>query len=134
MSLQAQSNFNWTSDKNKIKIPFELTHNLIIVDVNFNGIPLKMIADTGSDMNILFSFPEKDSLVLSNTEKIQIKGVGKAFLGFIKATEFMKLITDENENFRRNIFYENVRDFKGEENKVNSDISETIKNQDFKYE
>ncbi len=77
VSLQAQSNFNWTSDKNKIKIPFELTHNLIIVDVNFNGIPLKMIADTGSDMNILFSFPEKDSLVLSNTEKIQIKGVGK---------------------------------------------------------
>ena len=77
VSLQAQSNFNWSSNKDKIKIPFELTHNLIILDVNFNGVPLKMIADTGSDMNILFSFPEKDSLVLSNTEKIQIKGVGK---------------------------------------------------------
>ena len=77
VSLLAQSNFNWTSNKDKIKIPFELTHNLIILDVDFNGVPLKMIADTGSDMNILFSFPEKDSLVLSNTEKIQIKGVGK---------------------------------------------------------
>ena len=77
VSLLAQSNFNWTSNKDRIKIPFELTHNLIILDVDFNGVSLKMIADTGSDMNILFSFPEKDSLVLSNTEKIQIKGVGK---------------------------------------------------------
>lgn len=68
---------NWNSKKDKIKIPFELTHNLIIVDVNFNGIPLKMIADTGAEMNILFSFPEKDSVVLSHTDKIQIKGVGK---------------------------------------------------------
>lgn len=75
--LIAQSNFNWTSKKDKIKIPFELTHNLIILDVGFNGVPLKMIADTGSEMNILFSFPEKDSLVLSNTEKIKINGVGK---------------------------------------------------------
>lgn len=66
-----------TTKNEKIKIPFELTHNLIIVDVNFNGIPLKMIADTGSEMNILFSFPEKDSVVLSQTDIIQIKGVGK---------------------------------------------------------
>lgn len=73
--LQAQN--NWRSKRDKIKIPFELTHNLIIVDVVFNGIPLKMIADTGAEMNILFSFPEKDSVVLSHTDKIQIKGVGK---------------------------------------------------------
>jgi hypothetical protein len=62
----------------------------------------------------------------------EIVGVGKAFLGYIKATEFLKLITDEQLNFRRNIFYENVRDFKGEDNKVNKDISNSIKNVDLK--
>ena len=49
VTLHSQSNFNWNSKKNTIKIPFELTHNLIIVDVDFNGVPLKMILDTGSD-------------------------------------------------------------------------------------
>jgi len=62
----------------------------------------------------------------------EIQGVGKAFLGYVKANEYLKLITDEQGNFRRNIFYENVRDFKGERNKVNSDISETLKSTDFK--
>mgnify|MGYP006150031045 CR=1 FL=1 len=76
-SAIAQSNFSWNSKKDIIKIPFELTHNLIIVDVDFNGINLKMIADTGADMNILFSIPEQDSIVLSNTEKINIRGVGR---------------------------------------------------------
>lgn len=74
--IHSQPNFIWNSKKNKIKIPFELTHNLIIVDVNFNGIPLKMIADTGAENSILFSFPENDSLVLHETDKIKIKGVG----------------------------------------------------------
>jgi len=61
---------------NKIKIPFELSHNLILVKVVFNGVPLKMIVDTGSDKNLLFSIPQNDSLVLKNTEKIAIRGMG----------------------------------------------------------
>jgi len=61
-----------------------------------------------------------------------IKGVGKAFLGYIKASEYLKLITDEDGNFRRNIFYENVRDFKGITNKVNSDIADSLNDADFK--
>lgn len=61
-----------------------------------------------------------------------IKGVGKAFLGHLPAFEYLKLITDEEGNFRQNLFYENVRDFKGEENKVNQEIADTIKNHDFK--
>lgn len=101
VSLQAQSSFNWNSKKDKIKIPFELTHNLIIVDVNFNDISLKMIADTGADMNILFSFPDKDSLVLSNTEKIQIKGVGKgeSLEAYLSKKNHVKIKQYEDHNF-----------------------------------
>lgn len=57
--------------------------------------------------------------------------VGKAFLGYISAFEYLKLITDEDENFRQNLFYENVRDFKGADNKVNLEIAGTIKNSAF---
>lgn len=76
LTLQAQKSVQWISKKDKIKIPFELTHNLIIVDVVFNEIPLKMIADTGAEQSLLFSFPENDSLTLNHTDKIEIKGVG----------------------------------------------------------
>ena len=78
LTLQAQKSVQWTSKKDKIKIPFELTHNLIILDVTFNKIPLKMIADTGAEQSLLFSFPENDSLILNHTDKIDIKGVGSA--------------------------------------------------------
>ena len=54
--------------KDKIKIPFELSHNLIIVDVVFNGVNLKMIADTGASKKYCFSLPNNESMVLK--EKI----------------------------------------------------------------
>jgi hypothetical protein len=56
----------------------------------------------------------------------RIEGIGKAFLGYVSASEFLKLISDNEGNFRRNLFYENVRDFKGEDNKVNKGIADTI--------
>ena len=74
--FQAQSQNNWTSKKDKIKIPFELTHNIIIIDVVFNGTNLKMIADTGSSRNMIFSVPENDSLIINKANKIFISGVG----------------------------------------------------------
>ena len=69
---------NWVKSKNKIKIPFELTHNLIIIDVNFNGTPLKMILDTGASNNIIFSVSDNDSLVMNNVNKIRIAGAGNS--------------------------------------------------------
>ena len=73
----AQDSIVWNSKKDKIKIPFELSHNLMIVDVVFNGVKLKMIADTGSDESMLFSLPANDSIFIKETELIKIKGVGK---------------------------------------------------------
>lgn len=60
-----------------------------------------------------------------------IKNVGKAFLGYVPASEYLKLIIDDDDNFRQNLFYENVRDFKGINNKVNSEISTTINDETF---
>jgi hypothetical protein len=67
---------NWTTKKDKIKIPFELTHNLIILDVDFNGTPLKMILDTGASNNMIFSVSENDSIIMNDANKITISGAG----------------------------------------------------------
>ena len=71
------------------------------------------------DQRVIF----KEKVDLGN-----IQNVGKAFLGYMSASEYLKLIKDDDDNFRQNLFYENVRDFKGVDNKVNIEIAETIKN------
>lgn len=67
---------NWNSKKDKIKIPFELSHNLIIVDVIFNGVNLKMIADTGASKSVVFSLPNNESMVIKEANLITISGAG----------------------------------------------------------
>ena len=70
------SQIQWNSNKDKIAIPFELSNNLIIIKVNVNEIDLNMILDTGSEKNILFSFPENDSITFHNSRKVNLKGLG----------------------------------------------------------
>jgi hypothetical protein len=70
------SQIQWNSNKDKITIPFELSNNLIIIKVKINAIDLNMILDTGSEKNILFSFPENDSITFHNSRKINLRGLG----------------------------------------------------------
>lgn len=53
-----------------------------------------------------------------------IGGVKEAFLGILPFKEFLKLIQDSNESMY-NIFYDNVRDFQGD-NGVNAKIKSTL--------
>lgn len=54
-----------------------------------------------------------------------LPGVQESYLGFLPATEYLKLITDDSGNIVRGLFYDNVRDFQGE-NPVNHEIEETL--------
>ena len=49
--------------KKKNQNSFEFIQNLIIIDVNFNGIPLKMILISSDDI-MLFDFPRYITLIL----------------------------------------------------------------------
>lgn len=73
---KAHSQFEWNTKKETIVIPFELIHNMIIVDVKFNDTSLKMILDTGASKNLIFSIPENDSLVINEVDKIKVAGIG----------------------------------------------------------
>lgn len=60
-----------------------------------------------------------------------IKDVEEAFVGMLPGSDFLKLISSEQGDMLRNIFYDNVRDFQGF-NSVNSEIKNTLEDQDSK--
>jgi len=55
----------------------------------------------------------------------QIPGVTEAYLGILSCNEYLRLITDEEDDILRGLFYDNVRDFQGE-NPVNREIAATF--------
>jgi AIPR protein len=55
-----------------------------------------------------------------------LPGVQESYLGYLPVSEYLKLIADDTGNIVRGLFYDNVRDFQGE-NPVNHEIDETLK-------
>lgn len=55
-------------------------------------------------------------------------GVKESHLGYLPVLIYMDLITDESGNLLRGLFYDNVRDFQGD-NPVNEEIEQTITSQ-----
>lgn len=55
----------------------------------------------------------------------EIEGVTEAWFGVLPAKEYMNLITDDSGNIRKPLFYDNVRDFQGN-NAVNQEIKQTL--------
>jgi len=56
----------------------------------------------------------------------EIPGVNEAYLGFIPATEFLSIITNDDGEIMRGIFESNLRDFQGPSNLVNNAIKDTL--------
>lgn len=56
----------------------------------------------------------------------EIQGVRQSFIGSLAVAEYMKLVTDSEGELQRNLFYDNVRDFQGN-NSVNREIDATLK-------
>lgn len=82
----------------------------------------KLYRKTSEEVNTEFSFDEMVTLP-------KINGVEEAYLGIIRFEEYKKIITDENGNMQ-NIFYDNIRDYLGE-NPVNLKIDKTLKDKKF---
>lgn len=55
----------------------------------------------------------------------EMEGVKEAYLGVLPAREYLGLITDGTGNIRKPLFYDNVRDFQGD-NPVNAEIRNTL--------
>jgi hypothetical protein len=61
----------------------------------------------------------------------EIAGVEVAYLGYVPAAEFMKLISDGSGNIRKSLFTDNVRDFQ-DYNEVNTAIQGTLRDESLK--
>lgn len=55
----------------------------------------------------------------------EVEGVREAYLGVLPGSEFIKLVTDDEGEIRKTLFFDNVRDFQGETD-VNADIRQTL--------
>lgn len=62
-----------------------------------------------------------------------IPGITQSYLGFLDYQSYLKLITGENGEILRNVFYDNVRDFQGDDNPVNHEMAETIQRDSDKF-
>lgn len=113
--------------------------------LNRINIDLKPLRDS-SDFSKVNFFPyDSDKIIITYKElkkKItktflmdkritlpRIDGVKQAFVGIIRCTDFVSILTDSDGKMLTNIFEDNVRDFQGY-NSVNKEIKETINNVD----
>jgi hypothetical protein len=55
----------------------------------------------------------------------EVTGVAQAYIGFLKATDFLDLVCDEEGAIIKSLFYENIRDWVGY-NQINTEIRETL--------
>jgi hypothetical protein len=67
----------------------------------------------------------KEFLFANRTVVPEVPGVSEAYLGFLPAAEFLKLLQDDNEELIGGLFYDNVRDWQNY-NDVNSEIQTTL--------
>lgn len=73
---------------------------------------------TKNSITVEFTFGNK--VTLPEIEKVSV-----AYLGYLPIEEYLKLLTDSSGNIRKPLFYDNVRDFQGD-NAVNSEIKQTL--------
>jgi len=130
LKLYYISNGNWTNDQNNRAIldsnSSEFIETNLFSSVHFEPIGASDIAklyrDTKNSISSTFNFSDKVTLP-------DLKDVTESYFGILPLSEFKKILIDENGNLK-NIFYDNVRDFQGIDNPVNSGISETLNSQE----
>lgn len=80
----------------------------------------KLYRETQNDIFVEIPFERHVSLP-------KIKGAKSAYLGVVKCSDYVKIIQKSNGDINKGLFFENVRDFLGNQNLVNDDIAQTIK-------
>ncbi|NEM98749.1 aspartyl protease family protein [Pontibacter burrus] len=80
----------FTTKANKVKIPFKLVHNLIVIPVSINDSkPLNFILDSGVNSTLITHLEYSDSLNLNNSSKITVRGLGQGY-------EIEAIVSDSN--------------------------------------
>ncbi|MGB5943599.1 MAG: aspartyl protease family protein [Leeuwenhoekiella sp.] len=71
-----QGSFRLPEGKKHLKIPVEISNNLMIVPVSVNGTPLSFLLDTGVKSNVIFNVGDFQNLKLHSQQTITLSGAG----------------------------------------------------------
>ena len=116
----------WTDDQNLSAVISQghnnleqknLFDNVIITPLGAREIA-KSYRKTKEAISTSFTFNNRVTLP-------NIKGISEAYIGLLPYSEFIKILAEDDGKLR-NVFEDNVRDFQGDTNDVNSGIDSTI--------
>jgi cold shock CspA family protein len=117
----------WTDDKNlteRINSGIkELERTDLFSEVRFIPVDAEKIKSIYRELKHKIV---KEILFERHTILPSMQGIQEAYIGILPASEYIKLICDSDGNLQRNLFYDNVRDFQGN-NSVNEEIAKTIR-------
>lgn len=102
--------------------------NLLLSVPEMSSFQIKLI-DADYIIDSYNELENKHAVIINFEKNIScgiIENVEQSFIGYLPVVEFLKLITGSDGNIRKNLFYENVRDFQGQDNSVNREIAETL--------
>jgi len=120
------SNGNWNGDQNNeaviATIVKDLTGTNLFSDIVYDPIDAnelsRLYRNTKNSITTTFLFQDKVTLP-------DLANIKESYFGILPLVEFKKILMDENDNIR-NVFYDNVRDFQGINNPVNTGIIQTL--------
>jgi hypothetical protein len=119
----------WDENSQAAKLLGEL-HDKLVAKAYFSTVRCEPI-DAARIQRLYRSATAPPTATVEFVSKVtlpSISGVDQAYLGVLPATELMKLLEDsEDGSLRRSVFEDNVRDFQGSDNPVNSRIRETLR-------
>ena len=89
----SQGSFRLPDGDKRDKISFKLVNNLVVIPVEVNGTTLSFLLDTGVKSTIIFSLEKQDSVMLRNTEPINLRGLGNGGVlkGLKSENNFLKI-------------------------------------------
>jgi hypothetical protein len=126
LALHYATTGSWVDDKNLCAIrdgflaQFNSSH--MFVATTFHPLDAtrvqKLYFQTKNAFRITVSFAQNLSLP-------EIPNVRESYIGLLPISEYLKMITDEDGNVRRRLFFDNIRDFQGD-TPVNLSIAATL--------
>ncbi len=120
---------SWKNDQNILAILHtgekELNDTGLFSSVSINIIDAEKIKKLYRNIKHKIT---KEILFDKHTILPKIEGVTESYIGYLPVSEFLKLITDEEGELLKNVFYDNVRDFQGF-NYVNKEIKKSVEDQ-----
>lgn len=113
--------------KRKTKKEFEDTELFSAIEIDYFDIKNVMDLHKNVELRIKKEIEIQRTTAFPTTDNIK-----EAYIGIASIKDFITLISDEDGNLLRTLFYDNVRDYQGK-NPVNQEIIDTINSKNQKY-